>query len=505
MNRMISATEYLDRTAMRLPDKVAFRDDNRAITFRELQSEARRLAVPLVEAGIRRQPVIVYLEKSVECLPAFLGAAYSGNFYSPVDTKMPEERIRKITQTLIPAAVITDRAHAEEAAEFAGDARIVIYEDAMEQPEQEELVRRATAGIHDTDILYVLFTSGSTGMPKGVSISHRALIDFAEWADSVLEIDESSVFASQAPFYFSFSIYEIWLTLRNGAETVIVPRMLFAFPGALMPYLQEHGVTAMVWVPSALNFISMAKALNSPHLDTLRTIVFGGEVMPVKHLNRWIEAYPDVTYMNGFGPTEVTDTCLYYIVNRKFEEGTAIPAGIPCANKDVMLLDEKDQLISPDDLTAEGEICVRGSGLSSGYYNNPEKTREVFVQNPVQTAYPEIIYRTGDLGRYNKYGEIEYICRKDFQIKYQGHRIELGEIETAASAAEGVESVCCLYNAEKARITLFYTGPSDKATLTERLKEQLPEYMLPKRTVHLDRMPLNLNGKVDRQELKKQL
>ena len=148
---------------------------------------------------------------------------------------------------------------------------------------------------------------------------------------------------------------------------------------------------------------------------------------------------------------------------------------------------------------------MRGSGLSSGYYNNPEKTREVFVQNPVQTAYPEIIYRTGDLGRYNKYGEIEYICRKDFQIKYQGHRIELGEIETAASAAEGVESVCCLYNAEKARITLFYTGPSDKATLTERLKEQLPEYMLPKRTVHLDRMPLNLNGKVDRQELKKQL
>ncbi len=495
-------TDYLEKTVVEFGDKVAFTDEHRELTFSQLRKEAYGIASALIGAHVFKKPVAVFLDKSVECISAFLGAAYSGNFYSPLDTKMPESRIQKIMDTLNPAVVVTDEAHKEQVESFAGKSKILIYEDAKQWEVDEEKVKSVTDRVIDTDILYVLFTSGSTGTPKGVIISHRALIDFIEWGKEEFDIDSSFIFGNQTPFYFSMSVLDIYQCLKNGATMHIVPQKLFSFPGLLMEYLQERRVNIINWVPSALKLVATLHALRSPYLTELKRVFFGGEVMPVKYLNMWKAEYPNVVYVNLYGPTEGTDTCTYYVVDREFSNDERIPMGRVCKNVDVFLLTEDDKLAEEGEI---GEVCIRGTGVALGYYNMPEKTKEVFVQNPNNPHYPEIIYRTGDLARINSFGEYVYVSRKDFQIKHMGHRIELGEIETAISAVEGVEAECCLYDDEKSRIVMFYTGSIEPEKVMEQLKASVPEYMLPNRKYHLDAMPYNLNGKVDRQKLKEMM
>lgn len=224
--------------------------------------------------------------------------------------------------------------------------------------------------------------------------------------------------------------------------------------------------------------------------------------MPNKQLNTWRKFLPDVTYANLYGPTEITDACTYYIVDREFPDDEPLPIGIPMANTDILVLNEKDELVTGDEV---GELCVRGTSLSMGYYRNPEKTKEAFVQNPLNPFVPEIIYRTGDLVKYNEYGEIIYLSRKDFQIKHMGHRIELGEIETAVSSLEEISLCCCLYDEKHQRIELFIEAELDKAYINERLSRMIPEYMLPNKVITLEEMPINANGKIDRVKLKELL
>lgn len=496
----IVVTDYLDKTAEAYPDKIAFVDEKRKITFQELRTEAHHIANVLIESDIFKQPVIVYLDKSVECVAAFSGVTYSGNFYSPIDTHMPKERIAKIVDKLSPAAIVTDRMHYEEAKKIIGDGKVlVLYEDAQQIAVDIALIQKTVDKVIDSDILYVLFTSGSTGTPKGVIISHKGIVDLTEWITDALEFNENIIFGNQSPFYFSFSVYEIYQTLKNGCTTYIIPQKLFSQPTKLMVYLDENMVNTIIWVPSMLTIISTLRALNKPHLNHLKNVFFGAESFQVKHLNRWMDEYPDARFINLFGPTEVTDTCTWYEIKKRFEDNELLPIGKACKNKDVFLLDDGKLVSEPGVM---GEICMRGSGVAYGYYNDPERTAEAFVQNPLNTTYHETIYCTGDLGKYNDQGELVYVCRKDFQIKYGGRRIELGEIETAASAIEGVEDCCCLYDSDKLRIVLFYVGKIDEKKINEQLKEKLPDYMVPGKRIQLDSMPHNLNGKIDRQALK---
>ena len=496
-------TDYLDETVKKYSEKIAFSDEKRDISFGDLQDEAHHIAISLLELGFRKKPIIIYLDKSVECIAAFEGVNYSGNFYSPVDTKMPSDRILKIIEKLCPAAIITDHAHANQARRFAKDVHVLCYEEMQNKVVDYDIIESAKNEIVDSDILYVLFTSGSTGTPKGAIISHRGMIDLTEWLSETLQFSENNIMANQTPFYFSYSVCEIYQTLKNGCKTYIITQNLFRVPPKLMRYLDEKNINTLFWVPSILIFISTLKALNRPHLSKLKMIVFGGEVMSTKHLNRWIEEYPEVIFVNSYGSTEVTDTCAAYVIDRNFKDDEIIPIGRSCKNKDTFLLREDNKLITqPNEI---GEICVRGSGIACGYYNDSDLTAKAFVQNPINNSYPELIYRMGDLGKYNEKGELVYICRKDYQIKHKGHRIELGEIESIVSSIETIEEQCCIYDDKKLRIVLFYVGEIDGKILLEYLKNELPEYMVPGVRIKLNSMPKNLSGKIDRKKLKEML
>lgn len=493
--------EWLEYSAKDKPEKTALRDEYEQLTFKEYHNKSLGIAETILEMGYgRKRPVVVYMDKSVKVLASFMGVAYSGNFYSPVDTEMPAARVNKILEVLQPELVITTKELEHEFRAFHYNGRFLFYEDAGEK-ENSDKVRDAMNAIVDTDLLYVLFTSGSTGVPKGVCITHGSVIDYIDWVTKTFEITMNDSFGNQAPFYFDNSILDIYATMKTGATLYMIPQKLFSQPVLLLEYLKEYGINTIFWVPSALIVISKLKALRNVDMTgVLKRVLFCGEVMPNKQLNIWRRFLPNAVFANLYGPTEITDACTYYIVDRAFEDDEPLPIGIPMRNTDILVLDEKDCLVT--DVGVVGELCVRGTGLAKGYYRNREKTQAAFVQNPLNDAYEEKIYRTGDLVKYNERQELIYLSRKDFQIKHMGHRIELGEIETAVSALQGISLCCCLYDEKRCRIVLFVDKEMKKEEINQQLKKTVPEYMLPGKVVVVEEMPVNANGKIDRIKLK---
>ena len=500
---MIQAvTDYLDKTREKYPDKLAFADNRREVTFSELYGEAVHVADALINRDLFKSPVLLFMDKSVSLISCFTGTAYSGNFYSPIDTKMPGERISKIIQTLDPAIVITDMEHKEQADDLFAGREILVFEDIMKTDADEDKVRSVRRKVIDTDILYVLFTSGSTGTPKGVTINHRAVIDFTGWISDCYHFDETTVFGNQAQLYFDLSIQDVYAPLRNGSTTILIPNRLYASPVRVWKTIMERQVNTLVWIPSMLSLFADLDVLAHVEKAPIRTVLFCGEVMPVNKLNYWIRNYPDVVYANMYGPTECTEACTYYTIDRKFGDDEMLPIGRPCDNCEAIILDGSGNAVSNPGIS--GELCIRGTCLSSGYYGDMERTNEVFVQNPLNENYPELIYKTGDIVKYNEQHELVYVCRKDHQVKVRGYRVELGEIEAAASSVERVGNSCCLFDPSNEKIILVYTGDISADELSALLSDKLQDYMMPGQYVRRDSIPLNDNGKVDRTSLSKE-
>lgn len=502
----ISITEWLDETAHYFPDKSAIMDVEGELSYSEYRSKALAISRRIIElVGGSQQPVVVFMEKSAKVLVSFLGIAYSRCFYSPIDVDMPASRVSKILEILCPKIVITTRRLKTKFENYSFDGEYLIYEDIIPDAGDEEVVYPVSKTIMDTDLLYVLFTSGSTGIPKGVGIRHRSVIDYIDWVTGEFSVCADDAFGSQAPFYFDNSILDIYSTLKTGATLYIIPKELFSKPVELLKYLKENHVNTLFWVPTELIMIARFKALKKMDMtSTIKRVLFCGEVMPTKELNLWRESLPDAVYSNLYGPTEITDACTFYTVDREFTNDEPLPIGKPMPNTEILLLDDEDHLIEKTETEKIGELCVKGTCLAVGYYKNPEKTADAFVQNPLNDRYEEKIYRTGDLASYNAYGELIYMGRKDFQIKHLGHRIELGEIETAVSSFDDITRNCCIYDTKHSRIVLFFISEAEitRDELRKRLSELVPEYMLPEKVVRLENMPLNANGKIDRTSLK---
>ena len=491
--------EYLEHTVTRCPDKIAFSGENGALTFGETYAQARSVGSFLCSEGFEHQPVVVFMKKQPKTIAAFMGVIYSGCFYVPLDDEMPQHRVELILQTLNPAASICDETTLEMAKGYANTGKLYCYDDIAETPVNEEALAAVRERQIDTDPTYIVFTSGSTGVPKGVVACHRSVIDYVEHLCEVLKFDENSVFGNQTPLYFDAYLKEVIPTLKYGAKTVLIPKQLFMFPIKLGEFLNEHKINTLCWVVSALTMISSFRTFETVKPEYLRTIAFASEVFPIKQFKLWRQALPNARFINLYGPTETTGICCYYEVDREFSEDETLPVGRPFKNTQIILLDENNQ-VPP--VGQQGEICVRGTRLTLGYYCNPEKTSEAFVQNPLNNLYPELIYRTGDLGRWNDRGELEFAGRKDYQIKHMGHRSELGEIEVIVNMHPQVRSACCIFDNEKKKIVLFYTGDIPVAELTAYIKSKLPRYMIPNVTKQLDELPYTPNGKIDRNGLK---
>lgn len=540
--------EYLYEGFDSKAERTAFADDKETVTFADVMRESRQLGTFLSRSGIYRKPIVVFMNKHPREIVAFFGIITGGCFYVPIDEEMPAVRIKLILDNVCAPLMICDEDTEQKAAQLGFTGQIVRYDSIVSEgaPIDDDSIARIFERQIDTDPIYLVFTSGSTGVPKGVTACHRSVIDYIEQLSQTLGFGPDTVFGNQSPLYFDACLKELYPTLKFGATTYLIPRELFMFPVKLVEYINEHNINTICWVVSALTMISAFGTFKTVVPSTLRTIAFGSEVFPIKQLNRWREALPQASFTNLYGPTEGTGMCCYFHVDRDFELGESIPIGRPFSNTEILLLDEQnrevkfvpagdtensEKYISEGSLGTEdteksenrtpedrcgtedteksessgvGEICIRGTSVTLGYYNNPEKTASAYVQNPLNTAYPEIIYRTGDLGRYNERGELMFVSRKDFQIKHMGHRIELGEIEANVQMIDGVSLAGCVYDSEKSRIVLCYVGEIESAQLTSKLKEGLPRYMLPNKIFKLDTMPLTANGKVDRVTLKKQ-
>ena len=490
--------EYLENTAPRFPEKVAYSDGSYDMSFSELYRVSRVIGTALIARGYQKAPIAILMNKHPKEIAAFFGTVYAGGFYVPIDPDMPVSRMKLILENVGARVMIVDEKGAKtaELLEFSGD--VLPYDTLCDGAEDAVSLSRIREKQIDTDPIYIVFTSGSTGIPKGVAACHRSVIDYIEALCAALPFSEETVFANQTPLFFDAPLKELMPVIKMGATAYLVPKKYFLFPMKLCDFLNEHRVNTVCWVVSALTMISSMGVLEKNPPKYLPTVAFGSEVFPRLQYDLWREALPNARFFNLYGPTEATGMSCYWRAERDLAEGEPIPVGVPFRNTALLLIGE-DGREAKEGQT--GEIYLRGTCVTLGYYNNPEKTKEAFVQNPLQSAYPETVYRTGDLGYINPYGELVFVSRKDAQIKHMGHRIELGEIEAAAGKLSEVHRACVLYDREAQRILMYYTGSIAEDALLSRLKEYLPRYMLPAVCQRLEKMPLTPNGKLDRRAL----
>ena len=554
---------YLDETAARYPDKLAFIGETSALTFLELKSKTEAIGSFIASKYIYNEPILVFMEKSPEEVSALLGVVRSGNFYVALDLDMSEARLDAIMAITKAKLMIVDE-HTKEKAKslgFRGD--ICSYEEALSTQANDELLLDIRCKAKETDTIYLVFTSGSTGVPKGVVASHRNVIDYIEGLGKVLECDENTVFGNQAPLYLDACLKDVYTTLKYGAATYFIPKKLFISPVKLIEYLNEHKINTICFVSSALTIFTRLSAFDFAKPEHLKVIAFGGEVLPISHLKQWMKACPKARFINLYGATECTGMSSYYVVYdvEKLENG--IPIGKPLPDTEIFLIDEEDNLIAnpllsteisskneesdhiakPDDteifghskidlsigkllpaaetfsisedshkvkqsaemgiLRHKGEICIGGTGLSSGYYKDEERTKTKFVNYTLTNGRSILLYKTGDIGYFGEAGELYFAGRKDNQIKHRGYRIELEEIEACGGAFEGVDRGCCIYNHEKEVIIFFYEGRTEVPKVKENFRNKLASYMVPGKVVKLDKLPLMAGGKIDRKALSK--
>ena len=490
---------WLDHTAQHLPDKVAFTDGSNSMTFAQFDRNARSIGTFLAGVAVPHSPVVVMCGRYITTPSVFLGVVRAGCFYAPMDGTMPVSRLNQILHVIQAKVMLVDKEFSELAASLDFEGSIIQIDDILNTEPDDHLLEQRASALLPTSPLYVIFTSGSTGVPKGVITAHQSVMHYINAVCHVLDMNRDDILGNQSPFDYIAAIRDIYIPLKTGASTVVIPKAAFSMPTMLFDILTQQKVTTLCWSVAGIELPAKLGGFKESKPEFVKKVCFSGSVMPCKYLRIWQENLPGALFVNQYGPTEATASCTYYVVDHLVEESTVLPIGRPYENYGILLLDENNQPAQPGEL---GEICVRGPVLALGYYGDPSRTAESFIQNPVNPNYRELIYRTGDLGRFGEDGNLYFHGRKDRQIKHMGHRIELGEIESAACNIEGVSECCALYYKEKELLYLFYTGEATSKEIVIHFRSTLPAFMVPRKLIKLETLPRLPNGKLDMQTMK---
>ena len=341
----INVLQYLEDCTERFPQKPALADETNVLTYDQYMTSAKKIGTCLATGpgkGKTGKPVVVLIDRNVQTIVACMGCVYSGNFYVPMDPSMPAERRDLMLKSLDPIAVL-DAGNKESGIEGTLNVSRIIREGAVD----DELLSAIRQNAIDTDPLYAMFTSGSTGVPKGVLVSHRSVIDLVEAFDQVFDFHENTVFGNQAPFDFDVSVKDIYNGLKCGGRVEIIPKKLFLMPKLLLNHLKERQINTLIWAVSAMRIVADFKTMDTVEPPKLEYVMFSGEVMPVKSLNYWMTHIPEAVYVNLYGPTEITCNCTYFIVSEKYPSDAVLPAGRPFPNSRVLLLDKEVPYILP--------------------------------------------------------------------------------------------------------------------------------------------------------------
>ena len=555
---------WMKNAAAKYGNKTAYSDENEKISFAEVARETKSLGSGILAAiesfGCEEQtfrtgtavdvtPIVVISGRNIHTITAYLGVVYSGHCYAPVDGSLPEERIISILSVCRPILVICDREHMEKIRPICSDMKlnVVCLDELAGQYSGKSTASESsmsndsfscttvTDGETDTvrtssDPLYIIFTSGSSGVPKGVITGHESLMNYIEAYEDVMGITEEDILGNQSPLDYIAAIRDIYLPLLTGCSTFIISKEYFMEPDKLFDCMTGRHVTAVGWSVSAFTVPVALGALRPETEDNeslstvvkesdngsggaesyqsivrpeyLRKVCFSGSVMPSRVLRLWQMALPDCRFVNQYGPTEATASCTYYPIDHVVSDDEVIPIGRPYKNYRVFLLGEDGGAVP---IGTEGEICVGGPVLALGYYGDLERTAKDFIQNPLNKSFDERIYKTGDYGVMREDGILEFHGRKDRQIKHMGHRVELDEIEQAAMKCEGIKECSSQYNADKEVLYLFYAGSVTARDLIINLRESLPGFMVPRRVKLMEELPRLANGKIDMKVLKEMM
>lgn len=515
--------EYVTRCAASHADDIAVVMGEDSLTYSQLEASSNRLANWLEDVGCQRgDRVGLVASKTPDAIVGILGILKAGCAYVPLDVGGPTTRTRKMMQSADPRAIVAEGPTFAVIPELMSEkmkrgstiptARIdEASRDGIPSTDQEwkrcSPEPRARNG-EATDIAYIMFTSGSTGDPKGVVITHANVVNFVEWAVRRFHLRRDNRNSGHTPLHFDLSVFDLFGTFAAGAQLHLVPPETNLIPQALVEFIGASRLTQWFSVPSTLTYMARHAALEKGDFPSLKRVIWCGEVLPVSTLHYWMNRFPDVEFTNLYGPTETTIASSHYTVpSAGMDESAIIPIGVPCDGEELLVLDEDLQRVPAGQV---GDLYIAGVGLSPGYWRDEEKTAEAFQPHPFASDRRERIYRTGDLATEGEDGLFYFHGRIDSQIKSRGYRIELGEIETAIDSL-GLVSDCVVLGVsadgfQGTAICCAYIPPSDRPipphVLRSALLPVLPTYMLPSRWRSFDVFPMNANGKVDRRNLR---
>lgn len=496
---MSNILQLFETTVECYPQKTAIAYENQKYSFLELKEKARQLAFSISKKRYWGQPVAVIVNRDADTLLLFLSVIYSGNYYIPIDPEMPSSKIQSILDDSKAVLILGSEVNRTLIESLDCQAVFLTIKDA-------DINKASYQDVPDDMPLYMVYTSGSTGKPKGVLKSHGAVINFITAFAETFDLGSSEIIGNQNPFFFDASAKDLYLMMYTGATLEVIPSEKFIFPVTLVEYMNERKITYICWVPTALALVTQMNTFKAVVPQYLKKVFFVGEVFPLKQLKKWLNALPEIKYVNLYGSSEIAGICCYYEISAASESLDRLPIGKALSNCIVFLLSDGKFITAPEQT---GEVCIAGKALALEYFRDPEKTDAVFTKSMLPDGRNARIFKTGDLAQYDRNGNLIFVSRKDFQIKHMGRRIELGEIETAADTILDIQRCCCLYNDKKKRIELFCELAAGSmitaAEIKSMLKSKLSDYMVPSKVHILEQMPFNANGKINRTLLKEKM